>query len=330
MKTSGQEQLNVMNLAARDMTLEEFEMMAEAAVDSLKWAKLDDLKSTETFITFQNLTDFDYERWNESDVKPGNINRVRTRSSLAEPMIANKGGWLFPQKVYLQNPNYLTRAANHRGELDEFVLRQPLCQSIYTRYKFVSEKLLPKYIHAALRNNASVKIVSLGSGTGYDVMEALKSFGPRVTLVCYEIDPLAIEVGLQMAKDFGVEKQVEFKHESFRHCQEEHADIAIMVGIICSLPDGLAKVFAKHASKCLKPDGVLIVSAASEKIAWGDPLSRFMSEYCASLFLEHRTSARMGALMSEAGYEVVELTEESMEFHRFAVGKPSSNLINGR
>ncbi len=309
-----------MELAANDMTLEEYEAMAKTENESLQWVNMPDLKSTEPFVVFQKLTDFDYEHWDQIEVKRQNIFRVKSRSSVAEPMILNKGGWLFPQKVYFQDPNYLTVASNHRADLDEFVLRQPLCHSLYTRYKFVAEEILPNSINVKLRGNKSVKIVSLGSGTGDDVMQAMKLFGPRVTLVCYEIDPAAIEIGRQMAKDRGLEKQVEFKHKSLRQCSVEQADIAIMVGIICSLPDIVAEILAKRAANCLKHDGVLIVSAASDKVGWGDSLSRFMSEYCANLFLEHRTPERMGEILSRAGYRVTEHSHEPLGFHRFAIG----------
>jgi hypothetical protein len=283
MKQSNNELVGMMELAARDMTLEEFEAMAETEKGDLKWVNMPYLKTTESFIRAQELTDFDYEHWDQIEVKRQNILRLKSRSSVIEPMIVNKGGWLFPQKVYCQNPNYLTAASNHRADLDEFVLRLPLCHSLYTRYKFVAEELLPKCINARLRDNMSVKIVSLGSGTGDDVMQ-------------------------------------EFKHASLRQCSAEQADIAIMVGIICSLPDMMAEILAKLARKCLKPDGTLIVSAASDKVSWGDPLSRFMSEYCANLFLEHRNAARMERILSRAGYEVVEVTREPLGFHWFVTG----------
>jgi ubiquinone/menaquinone biosynthesis C-methylase UbiE len=320
MKQSNKELVGMMELAARDMTLAEFEAMAKTEREGLKWVDMPYLKSTKSFVRAQELTDFDYEHWDQIEVKRQNILRLKSRSSVIEPMIVNKGGWLFPQKVYCQNPNYLTAASNHRADLDEFVLRLPLCHSLYTRYKFVAEELLPKCINARLRDNMSVKIVSLGSGTGDDVMQAMKLFGIQVTLICYEIDPTAIEVGRQMAKDRGLEKQVEFKHASLRQCSAEQADIAIMVGIICSLPDMMAEILAKLARKCLKPDGTLIVSAASDKVSWGDPLSRFMSEYCANLFLEHRNAARMERILSRAGYEVVEVTREPSGFHWFVIG----------
>lgn len=267
MKQSNKELVGMMELAARDMTLAEFEAMAKTEREGLKWVDMPYLKSTKSFVRAQELTDFDYEHWDQIEVKRQNILRLKSRSSVIEPMIVNKGGWLFPQKVYCQNPNYLTAASNHRADLDEFVLRLPLCHSLYTRYKFVAEELLPKCINARLRDNMSVKIVSLGSGTGDDVMQAMKLFGIQVTLICYEIDPTAIEVGRQMAKDRGLEKQVEFKHASLRQCSAEQADIAIMVGIICSLPDMMAEILAKLARKCLKPDGTLIVSAASDKVS---------------------------------------------------------------
>jgi ubiquinone/menaquinone biosynthesis C-methylase UbiE len=325
MKQSNKELVGMMELAARDMTLAEFEAMAETEKGDLKWVNMPYLKTTESFVRWKELTDFEFEHWEQIEVKSRNILRLKSRSSVAEPMIINKGGWLFPQKIYCQNPNYLTAASNHRVDLDEFVLRQPLCHSLYTRYKFVVEDLLPKCIHAKLRNNKSVKIVSLGSGTGDDVMQAMKLFGPQVTLVCYEIDTAAIEIGRQMAKDRGLEKQVEFKHASLRQCSAEQADIAIMVGIICSLPDMMAEILAKVARKCLKQEGTLIVSAASDKVGWGDPLSRFMSEYCANLFLEHRNAGRMERILTRAGYEVVEVAREPLGFHWFVTGNVIEN-----
>lgn len=317
--------LKVMETAAEDIDLEEFEELVNTEKRGLAWVKMNELKKTQPFIDFKKLApEFNFDEWSHIEVKRENSLFMKATSSIWEQLIINNGGWITPQKVYYDNPTYLTRAKNHREELDQFILKLPLCHGLNVRYRFVVDELFPKYIDEKLKSKQEVKIVSLGSGSGDDVMQTMRKYGPEVSFVGYDIDPFAIEIGQQLAKEIGLENRVEFREESLRKCNSKDYDIAMLVGIICSLPDSVAKRVLKQIRHGLKDDGLLIVGAASDKVAYGDPLTRFLAEYCADFYLEHRDKERMKKIVSEAGYEVIETTEEPSRYNNFAIARPKS------
>ncbi|MBI5148910.1 class I SAM-dependent methyltransferase [Candidatus Pacearchaeota archaeon] len=315
--------LKAMEAASDGVSLEDFGELGKPERYGLTWVDMDKFKTTDPFLEFKKvLPEFELDNWHQEDIKRENMLLLKTTSSLLEQLIINKGGWLFPQKVYYQNPLYLTKAKNHRPELDKFILQLPLCNGLYERYKFVTEDLFPKYIKQKLSEKDEVKIVSLGSGSGDDVFQAMRKFGSNVSFVGYDIDPTAIEVGQKLANEMRLEDRVEFRQETLRKCNHQEFDIAIMVGIICSLPEVVATRVIKQVKPCLKQDGLLIVGAAADKVAYGDPLGRFLAEYGADFFLEHRGYDRMENCASRAGYDILELTKEPAGYNNFVVAKP--------
>ncbi len=257
----------------------------------------------------------------EQSAKNENISLIKSRSSLCKEIIENKGGWLFPEKVYVENPTYLTRANEHNDELDKYILNQKMCHSLRTRFDYVSQELLPSEINKQLKNKDFVRIASFGSGTGRDVLYALKYFGKNVVADLYDLDSLALSEGRKISEAENLQDRVRFIHQDLNTIQNGVYDIGLMIGIVCPLPDLIARRVLRNARKYISGEGILLVSSSSDKMEFEDPLSRFLIEYGANWFLQFRNDVRMKNLMESSGYKDVRIEHEPLNHHKIAIGR---------
>ncbi len=87
----------------------------------LSWISDDMIRFDPLFQEYKSLLpEIDLDNWRDPCVKARNLDLIGRRSSLNAEIIKNKGGWLFPQKVYFLDPTYLTTAPEHDPKLEEF------------------------------------------------------------------------------------------------------------------------------------------------------------------------------------------------------------------
>ena len=96
-------------------------------------------------------------------------------------------------------------------------------------------------------------------------------------------------------------------------------DIGFMVGIICPLPDYLASKVMSKVKKNLVEDGLLIVSSSAKMMGEEDPLSRFLAEYTTAWFLNFRTNKGMSLVGKDAGYKVLDVIHEPMDYNKIVI-----------
>jgi hypothetical protein len=285
----------------------------------LSWVK-PEMLGLQSVIEFRDiLPEFKLDGWENPEVRDFNIDLLRRISSIDREIIDNKGGWSFPEKVYLDDPTYLTKAPEHKEELDRFTLRQPMCHSLSSRFVYITKTLLPKYIERALIHSDNVKVASFGSGTGRDIMTTMLNY-PNVTVDCYDLDSLALSEGRKISENLGLQGRVKMIHQDLTAINNGYYDIGLVVGVICPLPDTIAKRLLKIIRKNIDPkNGSLIVSSSAEKMEHDDPLSRFLIEYAANWYLQFRDNARMEQIGIKTGYTPLELGHEPMNYHKLAV-----------
>jgi hypothetical protein len=290
-------------------------------VRDLSWANSNLINSEPLFQEYKSLLpEIDLENWQDPWVRARNLSLISKRSSLNAEIIKNRGGWLFPQKVYFLDPTYLTKAPEHDQELDEFhMLKLKACHSLHTRYKYVTEVLFPEQIEEQLKINGRVKIASFGSGTGIDVMVPLKNFDKRVTLDCYDLDQSAIQEGQRLSKIMGLDNRVKFHEEDIMKIENGKYDLGMLIGVICPLPDLISKKVIKTVREKISNNGKLIISASSDNMESGDNLGRWIIEYTGDWFLEYRSPERLKGLMKSCGMNHTSLTHEPLGYHRFAI-----------
>jgi len=277
------------------------------------------------------LPELAFSDWRSPEVRAANVAAMQTKSSLCSEVVRNKGGWQFPEKLYTGDPNYITSAPNQCEAVDRYIMRQPMCQSLAARFAFISGHLLPAYVGRCLKSRPTVRIASFGSGTGRDVMHAMRWFGDEVKGDLYDLDRSAFSVGAAIARQFGLQNRVRFIQADLAALTLTRPtyDIGLMIGIVCPLSDRLARRVIRAVTRTLKPGGLLVVSSSSERMEAGDVLCRFLIEYTAGWFLEFRDDRRMRGLLPRT-MEIVESTAEPSGFNRLAVGRISSKATATR
>ena len=275
--------------------------------------------TTPVFQRYRQLNQgLDWENWNDPAVKQKNVEIMRKRSSLHLEIGARKGGWIFPEKIYLDNPAYMSRAPEHIDAIDRLILEQPMCHSLRVRFDDLTQSLIPKYIEEGLSKKDSLRVASFGAGTGRDIMTVMTRYH-QITADLYDIDESALSVGRDIARTMGMEDRVNFYPQDLTKIQQREYDLGLLIGIICPLEDKTARIVLKAVKRNLSDTAPLIVSSSSDKMRYEDPLSRFLIEYSADWFLEFRDAARMEEVIRSADLAVIENTQESSGFNRLAV-----------
>jgi hypothetical protein len=174
--------------------------MISALYRQMSWFNLHEVKSLPDFIKYKSyLPEFDFVNYQDPHTRERNIDLLKRKSSMWNEIITNKGGWLFPLKMYLGDMNYFSKASEQIELLDSFSSNSIMARSIYKRFRYISDNLLPELIKKILLKKGRVKIVSFGSGTGLDVLEAMKWFGDNITADFFDIDSTALELGALFA-----------------------------------------------------------------------------------------------------------------------------------
>jgi hypothetical protein len=281
--------------------------------------------SSDPFTTYSSLLpQVDLDRWNSPDVKARNVSVMRRYSSVHLEVGRSRGGWVFPEKLYVDDPCYVTRAPNHTDALDRYIMQQPMCHSLAVRFDYISRILVPRLIRAVQTHKDHVRIASFGSGTGRDVMAAMHSCDKCVTADCFDLDGQAFVEGRGIAEQLQLTDRVRFIEADFTKVSRESYDIGLMIGIICPLTDTLARRVLKRVATMIVPGGLLLISSSSEKMEMDDPLCRFLIEYSADWFLQFRDAARMDAVITSAGLNIIDSATEPSGFNRLVVAAVNS------
>ena len=82
--------------------------------------------SSSPFRTYSSLlTKVDLVNWNVPQVKMHNIELRRRHCRVLAEIGRSQGGWLFPEKVYFNDPIYVTHAPRHVEALDRLIMERP-------------------------------------------------------------------------------------------------------------------------------------------------------------------------------------------------------------
>jgi chemotaxis methyl-accepting protein methylase len=297
--------------------------MISALYRRMSWFNLHEVKSLPDFIKYKSyLPEFDLENYQDPHTREKNIDLLKRKSSMWNEIITNKGGWLFPLKMYLGDMNYFSKASEQIELLDSFSSNSIMARSIYKRFRYISDNLLPELIKKILIKKGRVKIVSFGSGTGLDVLEAMKWFDDNITADFFDIDPTALELGALFAEKLGLKNAVRFCKQDFTQLKSNvKYDIGLMIGIICPLPDKIACKVMKSLKDKITKDGFLLVSSSSKLMGEVEPVNRFLAEYTANWFLQFRTKERMQKCGYSAGYKVLDVVNEPNDCNKLMICK---------
>jgi ubiquinone/menaquinone biosynthesis C-methylase UbiE len=297
--------------------------MTSAMYRRLSWFNLHEVKSLPDFYRYKYyLPEFDFENYQDPHTRERNIDLLKRKSSMWNEIITNKGGWLFPLKMYLGDMNYLSKATEQNELLDSFASNSVMARSIYKRFRYISDTLLPELIKEILNKKDRVKIASFGSGTGLDVLEAMKYFNDNITADFFDIDSTALKLGRLFAEKLSFKNTVRFFKQDFTQLKSNvKYDIGLMIGIICPLPDKIAFKVMNSVKDKISGGGVLLVSSSTTRMGESEPVNRFLAEYTSNWFLQFRTKERMYKCGESAGYKVLDVVNEPNDCNKLVICK---------
>lgn len=244
-------------------------------------------------------------------------------SDLYNVMVTDKGGWLFTDRLYEDNP---------RTELDEAIYNTRSCRSVHDRKHVVREqllKLMNEYVNTSRFSNKDVmQIYDLGSGPSDYTIEAFAKYIAKhdgrgmldfpAHATCIDINPHALRRGKKLAKNAGVNKFMEYKRGRIGSMLKEgkinDVDLMLAIGVICPLSDEVSMKLFERARKGLKPGGKFYTCAMRNH-----PLKNVLNQ--AGWKLNHREPEKIEKMLKESGYGNLEITLGPEELFVMALGQ---------
>lgn len=182
-------------------------------------------------------------------------------------------------------------------------------------------KLVKKILYNTIMNNTNdqVRILSLGSGSARAVLETVKDFQEEkhFFIKLLDLNPVALEYSRALAATLGITEIIEYYNEKLSDLSKvfhEEYDIIEMVGLLDYIEEEKAiRVFKKiHSS--LKPGGTLITCNISNNIE-----KAFVTEVI-NWKMIYRSSQDLIHLLSEAGFNDIEIQYEPLKIHAVTIG----------
>jgi len=204
-----------------------------------------------------------------------------------------------------------------KGWLSDFWLKMLNCQALRNRKRMAVDQL-EKTILEFAQVGDEVRVLSLASGTGQDVLEALERL-PNITVRAKLVDrnEEAITFGQGLFLRSGLKRHVDFvvadglTNRALLDSCRPH--IVLMCGLLEYLSDEQVIDLAKSIRHSLAPGGVLITSNIDRNIE-----SRFVT-HVVNWPMIYRTSRQLSALLDQAGFDCLDLFTEPLRLHTLAV-----------
>ena len=208
--------------------------------------------------------------------------------------------------------------------LDNYFLQSKAGKAVKARLIAIEEKL-PKIIEE-YRSKGDVLIGNLGSGPGRDVIDTFSLYYRNISnvkAIHIEKNITALKKGKRMAVIKGVDHLIDFVEGNFlKYKPVEKFDIALLIGILCSLKNEICINILKRIKKMLKKDSCLIVSNASKKMQKEDPFTCHIMEWGPNWKLVFKDEEELKQIYEKAGYTWKGYFLDSYGFHIIGMGIP--------
>ena len=240
------------------------------------------------------------------------------RSVIFSAMASSHGSSVFTEFLY--------NGILHPSPAELYVLECKAGKAVKSRLMSVENQLV-KIIENLIKGKNKLLIGNFGSGPGrdtIDVLARLRNDLSKIKAIHIDKDGAAINRGLLMAKNRGVEKSVQFVHESFmKYNSTEKFDIIILVGVLCPLNFETCVDVLLAMRKILKTGGLIIASNVTPKMQTEDSFSYFLMKWLADWKLEFKSPGTIQKIFKKAGYKWQGGFADDFGFHFMGMG----NLI---
>lgn len=206
---------------------------------------------------------------------------------------------------------------------DQYFLRSKAGRAVKARLEAIKEKL-PRIIEEC-RSQREILIGNLGSGPGRDIIDVFSAYHKNaldVKSIHIDRDRLALEKGERMAEVKGVRDQIEFIEANFlKYKPTKKFDIALLIGVLCSLESETCVRILKRIKRLLKKDSYIVVSNVSKKMLKEDPFTCYLMSL-GNWRLVFKNEEELKTIFKKAGYIWKGCFTDSYGFHLMGIGIP--------
>ena len=250
--------------------------------------------------------------------------RLAAQSIILNEIRKEHAGFGFPLFVYTHFRELFEPVPRLNLEIDKTILQRDMTDSLRRRHIALSHAILPDvFSDASRRLGTRLTVHNLGSGAGLDVLHALRHRNDCVASVLnVDLNESALNLGrclcASLAETGDIPPEtVQFEFQNLT-APVGACDVAVLIGVICGLPDRTALALLRRVWKSLRPGGALVISCANVHMRSVDPLASFLIQNIGTRgcphrgwVLNYRTSFDLMRLLRAAGFARIELYDDA-------------------
>lgn len=224
------------------------------------------------------------------------------RESLKQP-----GSWRCIELVYRNEPQKI---------LDYFFFNNRSARGARNRLRILQEEIC-KCVEQHSRISNPVKLISVGSGPGHEILGSLERFQGKLNAeaTCIDKDPSALEYGRSLAVEKGLDSSIRYVQGNVLRMDfvTTEYDIAILSGLIDYFDFETVLSVLKMVREQLIPSGTILIANMRRHY-----LASTMS-ILGDWNLVYREPQDVENILTASGYEGIEVWLEPEEI--FCIGK---------
>ncbi len=232
---------------------------------------------------------------------------ARRLSYLVDESLKQPGSWRCLEIIYRNEP---------RKMLDYFFLNSSSVKATRNRLRIFQEETC-KCVEQFSQISNPVKIVSLGSGPGHEILGCIEKFKNNVVVkaTCIDNDSSALQHGKHLAVQQGLSNYIRYVHGNVLRINLANAEhnIGVLSGILDYFDFETAVLVLKQVREKLILGGTVLIANMRRH-----PLESTM-KILGNWNLVYREPEEVKSLLAESGYENIEVWLEPEEI--FCIGK---------
>jgi SAM-dependent methyltransferase len=246
-------------------------------------------------------------------------------------------------RIISENPSsaetfeYLYQKVPVDNEIDKFFIMTRAAVGIHQRLVAL-RNYLPSFIRreisvAASRDGDKFVVFNVGSGPGHDTIEILEQnadLRERVRVYCIDPDAKMLAVGEAKARRLGVEESFTFVARKFGEVDLGKADMVILIGLLCPMPEGRCVETLRSGSQFLHDSGVVVFNTVQNRMLREDPLCDFLMRL-AGWHMDYKRNGETLEIARMSGLKPIASFFDSLGYNRVVVarraGRPGSRSV---
>jgi len=220
---------------------------------------------------------------------------ARRLSYLVDESLKQPGSWRCLEIIYRNEP---------RKMLDYFFLNSSSVKATRNRLRILQEEIR-KCIEQYSQISNPVKLVSLGSGPGHEILGCMEKFRNKVVVkaTCIDKESSALQYGKHLAVQQGLSNYIRYVQGNVLRMNLENAEhnIGVLSGLLDYFDFETAVSVLKQVKDKLVPGGtVLIANMRRHRL-------ESMMKILGNWHLVYREPEEVKSLLAESGYENIEV-----------------------